>query len=380
MKVTFETNVVLPKLMDVASVINSKNVISILEDVCITVGKENLIFTASDGENWVTERADVLFSDMEATFCTPARDLINCIKSLSDENVTITLDEDERMMTLDYVSGKISLPYEHADDFPNPNLSIEGSSELIVKGSVLRSVIRLASKATENSIVRPIMGGVHFSFDNGKMTVNGACHLRVVKIVEDVCLKDGSEYNSFTLPPKGYLVISNVLEGVDENVKVRFTDKAVSVSNRNFKITARLLEGRYPDCDQIIPKENSVMLEVEKDAIVQALKHVLSIESDNSLVILTVSCDAINISAEDINRGRTSEETVRCKNENDGNLRICFNGNVLSDTVRSIDSDNVVLEMSAPTRPAIICSNSKDDRDRYMSVLMPMIMQAQIAK
>ena len=380
MKVTFEVNEVLPKLTDVASVINSKNSIAILSDVCIMVSKESIIFTASDGENWVTERADILTSDMETTFCTVAKDLINCLSTLRDENVTVTLDEETKMMTLDYVSGKINLPYESADDFPNPNLSVDSASEVIVNGSLVRSVIKLASTSTENSVVRPIMSGVHFKFSDGKMTVNGASHLRVVKLVEDAALNDGAEYDKFTLPPKAASVIMSVLDGVDEDVKLKFTDKAVSVSNRNFKITARLLEGNYPDCDMVIPKSNTISVEVENEQMVQALRHVLSIDNASRLVTLLLSCDSITVSAEDVNFGRTSEESVRCKNYSQSELKICFNGEVLSETLRSIENDNVVLEMTAPTRPAIICSNDEAKREKYISVIMPMVVQTPIVQ
>jgi len=380
MKVTFEVNEVLPKLVDVASVINSKNSIAILSDVCIMVRNESIIMTASDGENWVTERADILTSDMETTFCTVAKDLINCLSTLRDENITITLDEDTKVMTMDYVSGKINLPYESADDFPNPNLSVGSASEVIVDSGLARNVIKLASASTKNSVVQPIMSGVHFGFSNGKMIVNGASHRRVVKLVEDAILNEGAQYDQFTLPPKASSVITSVLDGVEEDVKLKFNDKVVSVSNRNFKITARLLEGKYPDCDMAIPKNNTVNVEVEKERMLQALKHVLSIDNANSLVVLAISADAINVSAEDVNFGRNSEEAVMCKNYYGNEITICFNGEVLSETLRSIDGDEVLFEMSEPMKPAIVCAKEDEKRDKYISVLMPMVIQVPIVQ
>lgn len=380
MKVTFEVNEVLPKLVDVASVINSKNGIAILSDVCITVSGESIIFTASDGENWVTERADILASDMEAMFCTVAKDFIGCLSSLRDENVTVTLDGEAKVMTLDYVSGKINLPYENADDFQKPNISVEGASEFIVSGAVVKNAIKIASASTENSVVRPIMSGVHFGFSGGKMIVNSASHIRVVKIVEDASLNEGAQYDQFTLPPKAYSVIASVLDGVEEDVKLKFNDKVVSVSNRNFKITARLLEGRYPDCDMVIPKNNTVNVEVEKERMLQALKHVLSIDNTNRLVVLAISVDAINVSAEDVNFGRNSEEAVVCKNYYGNEITICFNGEVLSETLRSIDGEEVMFEMSEPMKPAIVCAKEEEKRGKYMSVLMPMVIQAPVVQ
>ena len=380
MKVTFEVSEVLPKLTDVASVINSKNSLAILSDVCIMVSSESIIFTASDGENWVTERADVLTSDMEATFCTVAKDIINCLSALRDENVTVTLDEETKMMTMDYVSGKINLPYEPSDEFPRPSSSIDEASETIVKSSVVRNAIRLASASTMNSVVRPIMSGVHFLFSEGRMTVNGAGHMRLVKVVEDAALEDNSGYDNFTLPPKASSVIMSVLEGVEEDVKLKFTDKSMSVSNKRFKITVRLLEGKYPDCDKLIPNSNTVSVEMEKEQMVKALRHVLSIDNESRLVMVSLSADSITVSAEDANFGRTSEERVKCVNYTKSELKICFNGEVLLETLRTIENENVVFEMSESTKPAIICSKDDAERERYLSVLMPMVMQQPVAK
>lgn len=380
MKVKFETNEVFPKLLQVASVINAKNSMAILSDVCFNVGTENIIMTASDGENWVTERAEVLSSDMEATFCVPAKDISNCLKTLSDENVTMTLDEEAKTVTLDYGDGRISLPYESSNEFPKPNLSVEDASEVILSGSLFKKAVRLARESTENSIVMPVMSGVHFTFSGSEMIVNGASHARVMKFVESLSAWQKSQYDNFTLPPKASSVILSVLEGVEEDVKLRFTDKAASVSNRNFKITARLLEGNYPDCERVIPTNNSIVIEVEKERMIQALRRVLSIENSNSLVTLYINKETITVSAEDASYGRTSEETVRCVNETDGEIEICFNGEVVSDAMKSIEDENVVISMSAPSRPALIHAKTQEQSEKYLSVIMPMVINNKVSQ
>lgn len=380
MKVVFETNEVFSKLFSVTSVINPKSTIPILSDVCISVNDKSIIFTASDGENWATKRADVLTSDMDAVFCTPAKDIINCLGALFDENVTMSLDEEGKTMTLEYTNGKINLPYESADEFPTPNINIDGASDFIVNSSLLKSHIKLAKSSTENSTIRPIMGGVHFRFDGEKMIINGASHKRIVKLVENIKLDNSANYHEFTLPPAASSVITKVLDGVDQDVKVRFTDKVVSISNKDFKITARLLEGRFPDCDMVIPKVSPVKIEVDNDMVIQALKRVLSIDNMNRLVVFSICGDNINISAEDVNFFRKSEESVKCDCNIQNELVICFNGDVMLETLRSIESDTVVFEMSEPRRPALIGSKYEKDREKYVCVIMPMAVQPQVVQ
>lgn len=372
MKVVFETNCVLPKLSQVASVINSKNNIPILGDVCFTVNADSMILTGSDGELWVTERVEILDSDTNVTFCVSAQDIIKCLSSLKDEVVTMTLDEEKKTLTCDYGRGNINIPYESAEEYPRPMMDMNESYEIILPSSSLRNAIELTQTAIANDELRPIMNGIHFDFIDSSMTCNTCNFLKMVKYRKTFSTMNAT-HAWFTLPKKPSSLLQSILSDIDEDVKLRFTSQAVSVSNKDFKVTARLLEGNYPDCDRIIPQETTIAVEVDSNEMVQALRHVLTVDNSGNLVTLTFVGNEITVSAEDITFGRSATETIKCINNTQEEFSICFSGVALTEMLKNISDDKVVIEMVEPKKPAIIYAKSAFHRDEYMSLIMPMV-------
>lgn len=372
MKVVFETNCVLPKLSQVASVINSKNSFPILGDVCFTVNTDSMILTGSDGEVWVTERAEILNSDSSESFCVSAQDIIKCLSSLKDEVITMTLDEEKKTLTCDYGRGNINMPYDSAEEYPRPMIDMNESYEIVIPSVSLRNAIELTQTAIANDELRPIMNGIHFDFTDNRMTCTTCNFLKMVK-----CCKTLSNTNAthawFTLPKKPSTLLSSVLSDTESDVKVRFTNQAVSVSNKDFKVTARLLEGNYPDCDRIIPQDIAITVEVDSNEMIQALKHVLSVDNSGNLVTLTFVGNEVTINAEDINFGRSATETIRCINNTKNEFSICFSGVVLMEMLKNVNDKMVVIEMSEPKKPAIIYAEKVFQRDEYLSMVMPMV-------
>lgn len=371
MKVVFETKEVLPKISQVSSVINNKNIIAVLADIFFTIRKDYMIVTASDGENWVTERADTVESDFEGKFCVEAKTLRNCLSTLTGETVTMTLDEESKTVSLDYADGMISLPYESADNFPYPNSVSDGASEIVISSVLFRKAISLASIATQTSVIRPIMEGVHFDFNDGKMTVWGASYMKIVKFVDNVIEDKDNVINKFTLPPKASSVLMTVLDGINDDVKLRFNDKVMSVINKDMKITARLLEGNYPNCDNVIPKNNTISFDVCKERMLQAMKRIMSIENSYNMIEMNISDDGVTLSSDDKDNGRSSKEVVKCDVHADESLSICFNGSVLVEMMKNIDDESVTFEMSEKNKPAILRAKDDTKKDSYLSAVMP---------
>ena len=369
MKVEFKTTDVLPKLTQVASVINAKSNLLVLMSVCITIKGDSVIITASDGETWITERAGIISSEEDCVFCVNAQDILKCLRTLDDVTVTMTFDDEKKILTCDYGKGKMNMPYSVADDFPRPVLNMDEAGELVVASDTVLKAIELTRTAIASDDLRPIMNGIHFDFANGNMM---CCSCNFYKMVR-FCNEINSELTgNFTLPQKTTSLIQSVLSSFNDDVKIRFTDKAISVSNQNFKITSRLLEGDYPNVNFLVPKETIAKVYVSNDDMVQALKHVLSVYNNGAFVQLTFKDGEIVINAEDFNFSKSATETVPCKYESEDEFSICFNGDMLIDLLKNIDNDTVVFEMIHPEKPAMLYSNGEMNVSQYLSLIMPM--------
>jgi DNA polymerase-3 subunit beta len=166
----------------------------------------------------------------------------------------------------------------------------------------------------------------------------------------------------------------SVLSAFEGDVKVSFNDKALCVSNADFRLSARLLEFRYPNYEAVIPKTSPIIITSDKNSLLNALKRVLPMANDSSyLVELDFSSGQVVVGAKDIDFSKSASETVTC--DCDAEIKIGFKGSTLIEILRNIDDDNVVIELDNPSRAGIFFSAFELTRDEYLSLCMPMLIQ-----
>jgi DNA polymerase-3 subunit beta len=179
---------------------------------------------------------------------------------------------------------------------------------------------------------------------------------------------------NFTLPKKPSNITLSILSAIEGDIKLSFNDKAISISNQDFKLSARLLDFRYPNYDSVIPKSSPIIVTVDKNSLLNALKRVITMANNSSyLVEFDFSQNNVVVSAKDIDFSRSASETVTC--DCDTELKIGFKGSTLVEILRNINDDNVVIELDNPSRAGVFFSAFEYTRDEYLSLCMPMLIQ-----
>ena len=131
---------------------------------------------------------------------------------------------------------------------------------------------------------------------------------------------------------------------------------------------------RYPNYESVIPKQSSIVITADKGTLLQALKRVLPMANDASnLVELDFAQGQVTVSAKDIDFSKSASETVMC--DCDTELKIGFKGSTLIEILRNISDDNIVIELSDPSRAGVFFSAFEMTRDEYLSLCMPMLIQ-----
>ena len=365
-------------LKTAVKVINSKNSLPILGDVLFETKNDALVVTVSDGEQWLSQKCNVDGYDQEFRFCVDAAEFANVISNIGDMPVTITLDEQTKTITCEYGNGngKFSMPYEDANEFPLSNIDTTDTKDLIVDGKKVLKAIELTGFATANDELRPVMNGIHFDFLPDGM-VCAASDGRKLARYKDKTITSNNENGTtpnFTLPKKPANILMNILSALEGDVKLSFNDKAISINNKDFKLTARLLEAHYPNYEAVIPKDNPITITADKNTLLNALKRVLPMANDSSnLVELAFKNGCVTISATDIDFSKSAQETVACDCETV--LNIGFKGSTLAEILKNINDDNIVIELSDPSRAGVFYSAFELTRDEYLSLCMPMLIQ-----
>lgn len=378
MEIKINSKILANCLKTATKVINAKNSLPILGDVLFGTNSDVLVATVSDGEQWLSQKCQIISCDKEFKFCVNATEIANAINNLGDMPITITLDEQTKVFTCEYGNGngKFSMPYEDANEFPLSNIDTTDTKDFIVDSKKVLKAIELTGFATANDELRPIMNGIHFDFfDDGMVCATSDGHK--LARYKDKTITSNNENGTtpnFTLPKKPANILMNILSTLDGDVKLSFNDKAIFINNKDFKLTARLLEARYPNYEAVIPKDNPITITADKNTLLNALKRVLPMANDSSnLVELDFTYGCVTVSAKDIDFSKSACETVKCDCERE--LNIGFKGSTLAEVLKNINDDNIVIELSDPSRAGVFYSAFELTRDEYLSLCMPMTIQ-----
>lgn len=380
--IRFNSDELTPSLALVSSVAPIKSSLPILNDVRIETkqgqdGGSIVELTTSDGETWLQWQTPITEAEVGILLCIEAKALLQALKNLNGKTITMNIDDEKHIVVCKYDNGKFSLPYEKADDFPTPSNNMDGAKEVKVDGKRIRMAMERTGFASSSDELRPVMTGVRFEFfKDGMVTVATDGH-KLAKYKDLTITSDEEEMFGFTMPKRPCGTLMNVLAStIDSNIDVEFNDRCLVVSNTQFKMTARLLEGRYPNYDAVIPKTNDKIVNIDKATFITALKRVLPMGSLTSeLVALTFYNGEMTISAEDFEFSKSASEVVGCDYSPElPSFSIGFKGSSLLQLLQNIDCDTVKISLAEPSRAGIITEGEENNTYDYTSLIMPMLL------
>ena len=381
----FNTDEILPALTMANSVIPPKPSLAILNDVCIETKDDGnggvfALLTTSDSETWLQIKAQLDSpTEIGVKICVEGKALLQALRNLSGQQITMEIREDTQLIVCKYANGHFHLPYENADVFPMPKeITEDATIKLRLDAKKVLVGIEKAGYATANDELRPVMNGVHIDFLSDGMVFVATDGLKLAKY-KDLTItyeKESDESASgFTLPKKPCNTLMNVLANIEDgDIQVQFNTHSVIVNNTMFKMTSRLIEGRFPNYDSVIPKDNEKVITLDKNAFVSALKRVSPMYNvNNELVVLTFANNGATISAENIDFNKAASETIPCDYTQESFV-IGFKGSTLLQVLQSISGDSIKFLLNDPKRAGVIRESEDNQVYDYTSLVMPMLI------
>ncbi len=377
MEIKFKTKEFLTQLKIVNTVVTAKTAIPILSSVHVNVVNDGnggvfAILQTSDSEIWLQKRVPLVAGVAGASFCINASNLHKALCNLEDEELVMKFDEHKNVATCIYGSGRFSMPYEDAQAYPASQAIMDSADTFMVEGSQLLFALNKVFFAIGDDQLRIILNGVHFDC-YPEMMVAVATDSHKLAVYKDRKFKheDDKVYN-FTLPEKACCVLKSFI-GEEGMVKISVTDKNVAFSNSNFKLTARLIEGNYPNYNIVTAQKGTDVAFVNKDWMIAALKRVMPMgNSDSQLVQLGFKNEGkLVIKTENIDFATSATEAVDCEYTGK-DMIIGFKASSLIQVLTNIYTDQATIEMSDPTRPCLVYECNKDE---YVSLIMPMLIR-----
>ena len=379
--IKFQTEDFLPSLAMVNTVVLPKNALPILSYVRIETKDDGhggvcAELMTSDAETWLQIETPLKEAEIGIDFCVDAKSFLQALRNLGEKPVTMTIDEEKRVIDCNYGNGHFVLPFETTQEFPLPLNTPESAIVKSMDSKKMLTAIEKAGFATANDELRPVMNGVRFEFFADGMVAVASDGQKLAKYKDlTITCAETVAVTGFTMPKKPCHTLLNVLAStVAGNVTVKFNDRNFSVCNAQFKLSARLIEGRYPNYDSVIPKDNNIVALVDKAALISALKRVLPMgNSTSELVALNFDNGKVTIFAEDFDFSKSASETIICDYTQEP-LAIGFKGSTLLQLLQNIDTEKVKLLLKEPTKACVIGEEKPNSVYDYTSLLMPMLI------
>jgi DNA polymerase-3 subunit beta len=371
MKFIVSSSTLAKQLQHLSGVLASgSGTIPILDNFLFEINKDTLTVTASDLETTMVAKIAIK-SEEKGSVAIPGKILIDTLKSFPDVPVTFTVHAGTHAIELSAGEGKYKLSGLDGTEFPKVP-AISSPSSLDLPGDVIANGINKCLFATSSDELRPVMCGVYMSLGSDGITFVATDAHRLVRYTRsDV---KAPQIASFILPKKPLNLLKNILTGLEENIKIVYNQTNAYFAFNNIELTCRLVDGKYPNYEAVIPKENPNKLLVDKGALTNCLKRV-SIFSNKTThqVRFKITGNELHISAEDLDYSNEANERLTGQYSGE-DIEIGFNSKFLIDMLNNLQTDTAEFEMSMPNRAVLILPHSSEASDENLLMLVMPVM------
>lgn len=359
-------------LQAVSRVINSKNALPILDCFLFDMREGTLSVTASDSETTMVTTLEVNESDEDGRFALSAKTLLEALKELPEQPLTFEVNLNTMGVSVQYQNGVYNLMAQNADEFPQPMALGENAVRLDVDAQTLLNGVNRALFATADDELRPVMNGIYFDITTDDITMVASDGHKLVR--NRTLASRGEERAAFILPKKPALVLKNLLPKEQGDVTIAFDERNAVFSMENYRMVCRLIEGRYPNYNSVVPQNNPHKATVDRSQLVGALKRVSVFSAQSSsLIKLRMEMNKIVVSAQDIDFSTSAEENLDCQYEGTP-MSIGFKSSFLIDILNNIASTEVLIELADPSRAGVFTPAEQGEDEDLLMLLMPMML------
>ena len=372
MRFIVSSSALLNRLQTVGRVISSKNTIHILDCFLFEIQGNMLNITASDSETTMITSMELVESDADTRFCINAKTIQDSIKEIAEQPLTFDINPDNMEITASYQNGRFNIVGQSADEYPDMNLAQDGMDAFVMPAETMLNGINRCLFATADDELRPVMNGIYFDIQPDNLTFVATDGHKLVRN-KFYDLKD-NQPAAFILPKKPATILKNLLPKETGDVTLKFNARNAYISTESARLICRLIEGRYPNYNSVIPSNNPYRVTVDRLTLLSALKRVLIFSNQSSALIkLHMEDNQLVVSGQDIDYSTSAEEHVPCEYA-DNPMNIGFKGTFLIDILNNITGENVVIELADPSRAGVIVPAEQEENEDLLMLLMPMML------
>jgi len=371
MKFIVSSSLLLKNLQALSGVLNPSNTLPILDDFLFELKDNTLQITASDLETTMTVTVPLTMSEEPGIITIPAKILLDTLKTFTDIPITFTINVENMGVEISAGEGKYKLSGHKSDEYPQTPL-LENPTSLSINSSILVSAFNKTIFATGNDELRPVMSGVFCELTPDDITFVATDAHKLVRYRRTDAKSENSV--SFILPKKPLNQLKNILSGDDFPVKIEYDQTNTLFEFENVSLICRLIDGKYPNYEAVIPTENPNVLITNRSILLNTIKRIAIFANQSThQVRFKISGQELILSSEDIDFSNEGTERLSCNYEGE-DMEIGFNSRFFLEMLSNIDNEDVRIEMSAPNRAGLILPVDNEKDEDILMLVMPVML------
>lgn len=356
---------VLEKLLSkIIPAVPSRTPMPILENFLFEIKDGSLTVSATDLE--IALRSSInITAEKNMKMVVSARLLYDIIRTLDDALISFSIDAKGKMK-INTDKGVYNLSYSPSEDFPDmPSVSKE--KEVVINGTDLKKALDQTAFAMSKEDMRPAMTGTLLEFSQEGLRFVSTDGHRLVKFINKMFVSDVQE--QYIIPERAISVLLKSLG--DQDVKIYLSKTYASFHINELEFITRLIGEKYPAYNSVIPMENENVLTVNRTELLSTVKRMMLFSNSNSKQVkFSITGNALDVSAEDIDHGSDAKETIVCEYNGDP-MEIGFNTTYVNDILSHLEGEQVTFKLHSPTKAGIIEPVNKQENEDVMMLLMP---------
>ena len=375
MKVTMEKRDLSSLTTLVYRAASTKNTIPVLAGLLIEASTDKgLVMTATDMEIGIKASSSSVEIIEPGSVLVNAHYFADFIKLLPDGPVTLELNTDKAKLNINY--GRSSGSINTYRDYEYPDLPLEKmQTRMSISQRILKEALRKTSFAAAATHFRQVFTGVLFDIINGNTLKVVASDTHRLACFTYALKEEEIEPFKFIIPTRSVNELLRILDDNDEAITIAFSENNVIFAKDSFMLLSRLIEGQYPNYDQVIPSSFNTSFKVNTAVLADTLERARTMPTDDKLKIqyvrFNINANEILVNAYSEMMGEIEEVIEDIKLNGDEDIQIAFNTNYFLDVIKIFanECEEIEIQLSGTLGPALIQNPKKDN---YLYVLVPL--------
>ena len=357
LKLSVAQTEILQALTLVSSAVPSRTTLPVLSNILVEAKEGSLQMTATDLDLAIATQAT---ADVKAdgSLTVPAKRLFELVRKLPKEE--LRLEAKELTLNVTSKTGRFKFLCIRPEEFP-ARITVTPEFSMSIESKLLERMIKRSIYAISTDETRPALNGALLQIADGEIRLVATDGHRLARAgIKHPAASKSPFKGDIIIPLKALNHLQRLLSDNGDPVRIELSKNHAKFTLGPTSLTTKLIEGPFPNYEQVLPKQNTKILRAKSDELAQALDRV-SIFSDSLTrqVKFSITNNQLKLIVQTPDQGEATEEIEVKYNAED--LDIGYNANYLLDILRTIDSDEVVIQLNTPVTAGLVIPAPKDE-------------------